>query len=145
MKILPLIKEILDTTQQYQDAVEKLRQQGGKFLGSGDYGAAFLVGDKVHKVTTDSEELEDAQNILGITTTYFVHIYDVQIINEKLGIIVMERLFPYTADPSSVPLEKIQHEADNLGIYPDLEGPGGRVKIDNVMQDANSNIKIIDV
>jgi hypothetical protein len=145
MKILSLIKEILDITQQYQDAVEKLRQQGGKFLGSGDYGAAFLVGDKVKKVTTDSEELEDAQKIKGLNTKYFVHIYDVQIINDSLGIITMDNLQPYTADPREVPIDKIYDEADQYDIYPDLEGPGGSVKMDNVMQDANGNVKIIDI
>lgn len=145
MKILSLIKEIIHTTQQYQDAVEKLRQQGGKFLGSGDYGAAFLVGDKVHKVTTDSEELQDAQKIKGLNTKYFVHIYDVQIINDSLGIITMDNLKPYTADPREVPIDKIYDEADQYDIYPDLEGPGGSVKMDNVMQDANGNVKIIDV
>jgi len=145
MKILQLIKEIVSPTQQYQDAVEKIKQQGGKFLGSGDYGAAFLVGNKVVKVTTDSEELEDAQKIKGVTTKYFVHIYDVQVINEKLGIITMERLYPYTADPNDVSLEKIQQEADDLDIYPDIEGSQGMVRLSNIMQDRKGNIKVIDV
>jgi len=145
MKILQLIKEIISPTQQYQDAVEKIKQQGGKFLGSGDYGAAFLVGNKVLKVTTDSEELEDAQKIKGVTTKYFVHIYDVQVINEKLGIITMERLYPYTADPNDVSLEKIQQEADDLDIYPDIEGSQGMVRFSNIMQDRKGNIKVIDV
>jgi len=145
MKILQLIKEIISPTQQYQDAVEKIKQQGGKFLGSGDYGAAFLVGNKVVKVTTDSEELEDAQKIKGVTTKYFVHIYDVQVINEKLGIITMERLYPYTADPNDVSLEKIQQEADDLDIYPDIEGSQGMVRLSNIMQDRKGNIKVIDV
>jgi len=145
MKILQLIKEIISPTQQYQDAVEKIKQQGGKFLGSGDYGAAFLVGNKVLKVTTDSEELEDAQKIKGVTTKYFVYIYDVQVINEKLGIITMERLYPYTADPNDVSLEKIQQEADDLDIYPDIEGSQGMVRLSNIMQDRKGNIKVIDV
>lgn len=145
IKILSILKEIISPTQQYQDAVESIKQQGGKFLGSGDYGAVFLVGDKVKKVTTDSEELEDAQKIKGQTTKYFVHIYDVEVINPGLGIITMDNLQPYTASPNTVPIEDIYDEADNLLISPDLEGPGGSVKMDNVMQDANGNIKIIDI
>jgi hypothetical protein len=33
-----------------------------------------------------------------------------------------------------------------LGIYPDLEGLGGSIKMDNIMQDRYyGNIKVIDV
>lgn len=145
IKLISILKEIVDPTQEYQDLVEKIKQQGGKFLGSGDYGAAFLVGDKVLKVTTDSEELEDAQILKGRKTKYFVYIYDVEVINPKLGIIAMENLEPYTADPSAIIVDDIYDEADSLGISPDLEGPGGRVKMDNIMQDRNGNIKVIDV
>ena len=127
------------------ERVNDIIDQGGEFLGSGDYGAVFLVGDKVKKVTTDSEELKDAQKIKGLNTKYFVHIYDVEIINPGLGIITMDNLQPYTASPDTVPIEDIYDEADNLGISPDLEGPGGSIKMDNVMQGRNGNIKIIDV
>lgn len=140
-----IIKEVIQTSSEYEQQVDKIRQQGGKFLGSGDYGAAFLLGDKVVKVTTDSEELEDAQNIQGINTKYFVHIHNVEVINPKLGIITMDNLEPYTADPDEIPIDDIMDEADRLDIYPDLEGPGGKIKLDNVMQDANGNVKIIDV
>lgn len=145
MKILAILKEIVQPVQQYQDAIEKIRQQGGKFLGSGDYGAAFSLGGKVVKVTTDSEELQDAAKLQGVETKYFVHIYDVEIINEKLGIITMQDLEPYTADPDEIPIDDIMAEADELDIYPDLEGPGGKIKLDNVMQDKQGNVKIIDV
>jgi len=145
MKLLQLIKEVLSATQEYQDAVDSIRQQGGKFLGSGDYGAAFLLGDKVLKVTTDGEEIEDAKQIKQIRTKYFVYIYDVEEINPKLAIITMDNLEPYTADPREVPIDDIYDEADELGIYPDLEGPGGSIKMDNVMQDKQGNVKIIDV
>jgi hypothetical protein len=145
ISIFKILKEIVDPTQQYQDLVEKIKQQGGMFLGSGDYGAAFLVGDKVLKVTTDSEELQDAEKIKGLHTKYFVHIYDVEIINEKLGIVTMEDLELYTADPDEIPIDDIMDEADQLDIYPDLEGPGGKIKLDNIMQDKNGNVKVIDV
>jgi hypothetical protein len=57
----------------------------------------------------------------------------------------MENLEPYTASPDTVPIEDIYDEAETLGIYPDLEGPGGSVKMDNVMQDRTGKVKIIDV
>ena len=140
-----IIKEVIQSTSEYEQQVDKIKQQGGKFLGSGDYGAAFLLGNRVVKVTTDSEELEDAQKIKGVRTKYFVYIYDVEVINEKLAIITMEDLEPYTADPDEIPIDDIMEEADQLDIYPDLEGPGGKIKLDNVMQDKSGNVKIIDV
>jgi len=97
------------------------------------------------KVTTDSEELEDAQQIKGQKTKYFVYIYDVEVRNPKLGIITMENLQPFTGSEKDVPIEEIQEEADMLGIYPDLEGPGGSIKMDNLMQDKTGRIKVIDV
>lgn len=145
ISIYSIIKEVISPSQEYIERVNDIIDQGGEFLGSGDYGSVYLVGDKVKKVTTDSEELEDAQKIKGVNTKYFAHIYDVEVINPKLGIITMDNLQPYTASPSTIPIEDIYDEADNLGISPDLEGPGGSIKMDNVMQDRNGNIKIIDV
>jgi len=52
-----ILKEVISPTQEYQELVNDIIDQGGEFLGSGDYGAAYLVGNKVLKVTTDSEEL----------------------------------------------------------------------------------------
>lgn len=145
MKILQIIKEIVSPTQQYQDAVESIKQQGGKFLGSGDYGAAFLLRDKVLKVTTDGEEIEDAKQIKQIKTKYFAHIYDVQEIGPKLAIITMENLQPFTGSEQDIPIDDIIEEAEQLGIFPDLEGPGGSIKMDNIMQDKRGNVKVIDV
>jgi hypothetical protein len=145
ISLYKILKEVIETTPEYYQQVEKIKQQGGKLLGSGDYGAAFLLGNRVVKVTTDSEELEDAVKLQGVKTKYFVYIYDVKIINKKLGIITMEDLEPYTADPDEIPFDEIMDEADQLDIYPDLEGPGGKVKLDNVMQDKQGNVKIIDV
>ena len=140
-----ILKEVILPTQEYQELVNDIIDQGGEFLGEGDYGVVFLVGDKVKKVTTDSEELEDAQQIKGQKTKYFVHIYDVEVRNPKLGIITMDNLEPFTGSEKDVPIDDIMKEADILGIYPDLEGPGGSIKMDNVMQDRNGSIKIIDV
>jgi hypothetical protein len=145
MKILQIIKEIISPTQQYQELVNDIIDQGGEYLGEGDYGVVFLVGDKVKKVTTDSEELEDAQQIKQQRTKYFVYIYDVEVRNPKLGIITMEDLQPFTGSEKDVPIDDIMEEADLLGIYPDLEGPGGSIKMDNLMQDKKGRIKVIDV
>jgi hypothetical protein len=145
MKILQIIKEIISSTQQYQELVNDIIDQGGEYLGEGDYGVVFLVGDKVKKVTTDSEELEDAQQIKQQRTKYFVYIYDVEVRNPKLGIITMEDLEPFTGSEKDVPIDEILEEADLLGIYPDLEGPGGSIKMDNLMQDKKGRIKVIDV
>ena len=145
MKILSILKEILDPTQLYQDAVEAIKQQGGKFLGSGDYGAAFLLRDKVLKVTTDGEEIEDAKQIKQVRTKYFAYIYDVQEVSPKLAIITMENLQPFTGSEQDVPIDDIIEEAEQLGIFPDLEGPGGSIKMDNIMQDTKGNVKVIDV
>ena len=145
ISISKILKEIISPTQEYQELVNDIIDQGGEYLGEGDYGVVFLVGDKVMKVTTDSEELEDAQQIKQQRTKYFVYIYDVEVRNPKLGIITMEDLQPFTGSEKDVPIDQIMEEADLLGIYPDLEGPGGSIKMDNLMQDKTGRIKVIDV
>ena len=145
ISIYNILKEVLEPTQEYQELINDIIDQGGEYLGEGDYGAVFLVGNRVKKVTTDSEELEDAQQIKGQKTKYFVHIYDVEVRNPKLGIITMDNLEPFTGSEKDVPIDDIMEEADMLGIYPDLEGPGGSIKMDNLMQDKSGRIKVIDV
>ena len=145
ISIYKILREVLEPTQEYQELVNDIIDQGGEYLGEGDYGAVFLVGDRVKKVTTDSEELEDAQQIKGQKTKYFVHIYDVEVRNPKLGIITMDNLEPFTGSEQDVPIDDILEEADMLGIFPDLEGPGGSIKMDNLMQDKSGRIKVIDV
>lgn len=145
IKLISILKEIIEPTQEYQELVDDIVDAGGEYVGEGDYGVVFLVGDKVKKVTTDSEELEDAQQIKGVKTKYFVYIYDVEVRNPKLGIITMDNLEPFTGSEQDVPIDDIMEEADLLGIYPDLEGPGGSIKMDNLMQDRRGRIKVIDV
>lgn len=145
ISIYKILKEVISPTQEYQELVNDIVDQGGEFIGEGDYGAVFLVGDKVKKVTTDSEELEDAQQIKQQKTKYFIYIYDVEVRNPKLGIITMDNLQPFTGSEKDVPIDDIMEEADMLGIYPDLEGPGGSIKMDNLMQDKAGRIKVIDV
>jgi hypothetical protein len=146
ISIYKILKEVITPSQEYQELVNNIVDEGGEYLGEGDYGAVFLVGNKVKKVTTDSEELEDAQQIKGQKTKYFVYIYDVEVRNPKLGIITMDNLEPFTGSEKDVPIDDIMEEAEMLGIYPDLEGPGGSIKMDNIMQDRYyGNIKVIDV
>jgi hypothetical protein len=145
ISIYNILKEVLEPTQEYQELINDIVDQGGEYLGEGDYGAVFLVGNRVKKVTTDSEELEDAQQIKGQKTKYFVYIYDVEVRNPKLGIITMDNLEPFTGSEKDVPIDDIMEEAEMLGIYPDLEGPGGSIKMDNLMQDRAGRVKVIDV
>jgi hypothetical protein len=146
MKILEIIKEVIQPTAEFQKLVDDIIDKGGKYLGKGDYGAAYQLGDKVLKVTTDGEEIEDAKQIKQVKTKYFAYIYDVEEINPKLAIITMDNLEPFTGSEQDVPIDDIMEEADRLGIYPDLEGPGGSIKMDNIMQDRYyGNIKVIDV
>lgn len=140
-----ILKEIISPTQEFEELVQDIIQQGGEFIGSGDYGKVFLVNGKVIKVTTDPDEIEDAQRIKGKKTKYFVHIFDVEVRNPKLAIITMEDLEEYTGAPDRVPIEDIYDEAESLNIYPDLEGPGGSIRMQNIMQDRQGNVKIIDV
>ena len=68
--VFSLLKEILEPTREYKEQVDTIIGQGGKFLGSGDYGAAYLVGDIVKKITTDEVEIEHALILKGKKTKY---------------------------------------------------------------------------
>lgn len=145
MKIFDIIKEVISPTQQFEELVQDIIQQGGEFIGSGDYGKVFLLNGKVVKITTDPDEIQDAQKIKQKKTKYFVHIFDVDVRDPKLAIITMEDLEEFTGDEDQVPIEDIYDEAEALDIYPDLEGPGGSIRMQNIMQDKRGNIKVIDV
>jgi hypothetical protein len=145
MKIFDIIKEVISPTQQFEELIQDIIQQGGEFIGSGDYGKVFLLNGKVVKVTTDADEIQDAQKIKQKKTKYFVHIFDVDVRDPKLAIITMEDLEEFTGDEDQVPIDDIYDEAEALDIYPDLEGPGGSVRMQNIMQDKRGNIKVIDV
>ena len=53
---------------QFEKEVDKIQDQGGKHLGSGDYGSAYLLNGRVYKVTTDEIELEHAHKLKGKKT-----------------------------------------------------------------------------
>ena len=71
-----ILGEILYYDPEFEKEVDKIKDQGGKYLGSGDYGSAFLLNGRVYKVTTDAIELEHAHILKGKKTNnnrIFIH------------------------------------------------------------------------
>lgn len=156
MKLIKIIFEsLLMGSSAFNDAVRSIKDLGGKFIGSGDYGKVFQVGDKVMKVTTDEVELEHAQILKGKTTRNFVKIIEVEPIHfmsDTFGIITMENLDPL--DPSDEVDEQLiadlEAEAQSLGIDPEeldiYRGSGNDIHRDNFMKDPiTGKIKMVDV
>ena len=137
-----ILGEILYYDPDFEKQVDKLLDQGGKHLGSGDYGSAYLLNGRVYKVTTDEIELEHAQLLKGKKTNNFARIYDVEVINPKLGIIQMEVLGEFRGNIPEEWIDATEKEAKRLGIDPEeLDFIG-----DNVMQHPKSGkLKMIDV
>ena len=143
MKLSKIILEgPLEYDPDFEKQVDKLRDLGGVYVGSGDYGSAYLLKGKIHKVTTDEVELEHAEILKGKKTNNFVYIYDVKIIQPKLGIIVMEVLGEYKGEIPEEFIDAAESEAKRFGIDPDeLDFVG-----DNVMIHPKSEkLKMIDV
>jgi hypothetical protein len=44
LSIISIIKEVITPSQEYKELVNDIVDQGGEYLGEGDYGAVFLVG-----------------------------------------------------------------------------------------------------
>ena len=143
IKIFSILKEILEWTQQYDEVVNGIIAQGGTLLGQpGQYGAAYLLNKKAVKVTTDEVEIEHAQILKGNKNTkYIAEIFDVEIINPKLGIITMEVLLPYGGKIPESFIKNLEKEADALGI------PSEELDLQpsNIMVDEEGNLKMIDV
>ena len=137
-----LISEILQSTPEFDREIDKLQDRGGKYLGSGDYGSAYLLNGKVFKVTTDEVEIEHAEVLKGKKTNNFVFIYDVEVLGPKLAIIQMEVLGEYKGDIPDEFYDAAEAEAQRLGIDPDeLDFVG-----DNIMVNPKSGkLKMIDV
>jgi len=140
-----LLKEVIQPSKEFSVVVDDLIKEGATIIDSGEYGTALELNSRVFKVTTDSEELEDAQQILQIKTKYFAYIHGVTVYSSNLGTIEMQLLYPYTGTEAQVPIENIKKEAEELGIYPDLEGTGGSIRMQNIMQDSKGRVKVIDV
>jgi len=114
-----LLGESLHYEPEFEREVERIKKLGGVYLGSGDYGAVYRVGDRAVKVTTDLDELNHAEIIKGKKTNNFVPIYDVKRVGDKVGTIEM-MLMENTNSP--IPdefLDALEAEAKRLGIDPD--------------------------
>lgn len=156
MKLIKIIFEnFLMGSSAFSDAVDSIKSKGGKFIGSGDYGKVYQVGDKVMKVTTDETELEHAEILKGKTTRNFVKIFEVEslsFMSEKLGIITMENLDPLDSSDEidDKLIEDLQAEAESLGIDSDELDihlhSGAEIHRDNFMKDPiTGKIKMVDV
>lgn len=126
----------------YNRQVDKIRDQGGIYLGSGDYGSVYLLNGRAVKVTTDEVEIEHAEILKGKKTNNFVKIHDVEVINPKLAIITMSNMAPYKGDIPDEFLDELEAEATRLGIDPEELD----IRPDNFMVDPDSGkLKMTDV
>jgi len=143
---MKLSKIILEGPLQYDPdfdrEVEKIKEKGGTYIDSGDYGSVFLLNGKAVKITTDDVEIEHANIIKGKKTNNFVYIYDVEVINPKLAIIEMEVLGKFKGEIPEEFILNTEREATNLGIdSEELDFVG-----DNIMIHPKSGkLKMIDV
>lgn len=123
------------------ERVNDIIDQGGEFLGSGDYGSVYLVGDVVKKVTSDEVEIEHAEILKDRKTKYFVPILDLEVVNPKLAIITMPNMEPFTGEIPEEFIEGLEQEAQQLGIDPEELD----IRPDNFMKDQSGNLKMTDV
>ena len=120
---MKLSKIILEGPLEYDPGfsreIDKIQDQGGKYIGSGDYGSVYLLNGRAVKVTTDEVEIEHAEILKGKKTNNFVFIYDVKKLDTKLGIITMEVMGEYRGDVPDEFIDALEKESSNLGIDPD--------------------------
>ena len=136
-----ILGEILYYDPGFEKEVDKIQDLGGKHLGSGDYGSAYLLNGRVYKVTTDEIELEHAQILKGKKTNNFARIYDVEVINPKLGIIQMEVLGEFRGEIPEEWLEAVNREAEQHGIDPDELD----IRPSNIMINQKKHLKLVDI
>lgn len=141
ISIYNILKEVISPSQEYMERVNDIIDQGGEFLGSGDYGSVYLLGDIVKKVTSDEVEIEHAEILKGKKTEYFVTILDVEVVNPKLAIITMPNMEPFTGEIPEEFIEGLEQEAEQLGIDPEELD----IRPDNFMKDQSGNLKMTDV
>jgi len=136
-----ILGEILYYDPDFEKQVDKILDQGGKHLGSGDYGSAYLLNGRVYKVTTDEIELEHAQLLKGKKTNNFARIYDVEVINPKLGIIQMEVLGEFKGNIPEEWIDRVEREAQQHGIDPDELD----IRPSNIMVNQKKHLKLVDI
>lgn len=126
----------------YNKQVDRIKDEGGVYLGSGDYGSVYLLNGRAVKVTTDEVEIEHAEILKGKKTNNFVKIHNVEVLNPKLAIITMDNMAPNKDEISDEFLDNLEREAEQLGIDPEELD----IRPDNFMKDINSGkIKMTDV
>ena len=119
MKLTQIILEgPLEYDPDFNRQIDKVQDQGGKYLGSGDYGSVYLLNGKAVKITTDSIELDHAEILKGKKTNNFVFIYDVNRLGERLGIVTMEVMGKYKGEITDEFIDALEKEAENYGINP---------------------------
>lgn len=143
MKLIKVLTESsLKYTPDFNREIDNIRKQGGKHLGSGDYGSVYALNGKVIKITTDEIELQHAQLLKGKQTDNFVFIEDVRLINDNLGIITMENMNEFDGEIPREFVQNLEKETTQLGI--DLEELD--IRSSNFMIHPNTGkIKMIDV
>ena len=143
MKLSKVILEgPLEYDPDFNKQVDKIKDRGGVYIGSGDYGSVFLYDGKAVKVTTDEVELDHAEILVGKKTNNFVFIHNVERLESKLGIISMAVMSKVKTDIPEEFYEKLEQEAKNLGIDPEELD----IRPDNFGQDPKTGkIKMLDV
>lgn len=120
MKLSQIILEgPLQYDPDFNREIDKIQDQGGKYLGSGDYGSVYLLNGKAVKVTTDQDELDHAEILKGKKTNNFVYIFDVERLQDKLGIITMEVMGEYKGEIPNEFIDALEKEAERYGINPE--------------------------
>ena len=120
MKLSQIILEgPLQYDPDFNREIDKIQDQGGKYLGSGDYGSVYLLKGRAVKVTTDEVELDHAEKLKGKKTNNFVYIYDVNRLQDKLGIITMEVMGEHKGEIPNEFIDALEKEASNYGISPE--------------------------
>lgn len=143
MKLLNILVESpLQYSPEFEQQVKKIKDKGGVFIASGQYGSVYQIGNKVKKITTDPDEIIHALLLKGKTTDTFVYIYNVEIINDRLGVITMENMDELTKEITPEFIEKLEIEAQSLGIDPDELD----IRPSNFMEHPKTGaIKMVDV
>jgi len=136
-----ILGEILYYDPDFEKEIDQIKDQGGKYLGSGDYGAAYLLNGRVYKVTTDEIELEHAHKLKGKKTNNFAYIYDVEEINPKLGIIQMEVLGEFKGEIPEEWIEAVNREAKQHGLDPEELD----IRPSNIMVNQKKHLKLVDI
>ena len=114
MKLAKVILEgPLEYDPDFNKEVDKIKDRGGVYIGSGDYGSVFLYDGKAVKVTTDEIELDHAEILEGKKTNNFVYIFKVERLQPKLGIISMAVMSPLKSDIPEEFYDNLEKEAKN--------------------------------